>query len=72
MPSYILIDKVKKEGYTGKDRRAISKSSGVSENTLKSWSRKGSYWETMEYILCTTESVVGKKGGFREKKQTSW
>ena len=67
MKSYILIDKVEKQGFTGKDMRAISKASGVSENTIKSWKKKGDYWETLQYIFFYANVVIGKKGGDRRK-----
>jgi len=68
MSVFILIDKDKKDGYTGRDKKAISKESGVSVNTLKSWSKKGNYFENMKYIWCIANEVIGKRGGLRVKK----
>ena len=64
---YILIDKIVKESYCGMDRRAISKSSGVSENTLKWYLKHGNYHENEKHIFCKSDLLVGKKGGIRTK-----
>lgn len=66
---YILIIKGGKEVYSGRDRRAISKKSGISENTLKWYLKKGDYYENDKCIFCKSDIIVGKKGGKRGKKE---
>jgi hypothetical protein len=69
---YILIDKENKKGFFGKDRRVISKKSGVSENTLKWYLKKGDYHENMKHIFFKTDPIIGKKGGKRIKKEEQY
>ena len=69
---YILIDKEEKRVYAGRDRRAISKKSGVSENTLKWYSKKGEYYETAKHIHCVVDITIGKKGGERKKNTNTF
>ena len=64
---YILIDKIDKKIYCSRDKNAISKSSGISENTLKWYLKHGEYHENAKHIFCKTELLIGKKGGTRIK-----
>jgi hypothetical protein len=60
---FILVDKQNKIGYPGDDLMAVSKESGKSINTLRSWMKKGKWFENIDFILFEEKRIKGSRGG---------
>ena len=60
---FILIDKVNKRCYPGDDLGIVSKTSGKSINTLRSWAKKDTWYENFYFILITEKRLKGNRGG---------
>lgn len=60
---FILIDKTNKLCYPGDDLGIVSYESSVSIHTLRSWVKKGKWFENGSYILISEERLKGRRGG---------
>lgn len=60
---YTLLDKKNKTGYDGIELSTISEKSGISVHTLRSWNKKGIWFENMRYILFEGDLMKSRRGG---------
>jgi hypothetical protein len=68
---YVLIDKIKRVGYSSESMLTVSHEARISYNTIRTWNRKiddGSafgYMETTKYLFIIIENKKSKRGNIK-------